>query len=80
MVASGGSRYISGKPGTGKTATLTNILTELCTARDKAKTSVRMVEVNCMTATQPKAIYGRILAELVSALVPMRLTWHSPVS
>ena len=56
-----GSLYISGAPGTGKTACLSHILnnsTELLK-------SVSVVMVNCMGVKQPQAIFTRIASELL---------------
>lgn len=56
-----GSLYISGAPGTGKTACLSHILnnsTELLK-------SISVVMVNCMSVKQPHAIFTRIASELL---------------
>lgn len=56
-----GSLYISGAPGTGKTACLSHILnnsTELLK-------STSVVMVNCMSVKQPQAIFTRIASELL---------------
>ena len=56
-----GSLYISGAPGTGKTACLSYILgnsTELLE-------SISVVMVNCMNVKQPQAIFTRIASELL---------------
>ena len=49
-----GALYISGKPGTGKTATIGNILRSV---REKYEKDVRIVEANCMALTDPNTIY-----------------------
>lgn len=55
----GGALYISGYPGTGKTALVNEVLAK------KVKTSqCKVVKVNCMTAEDPKSIYNMILKEL----------------
>ena len=55
------SMYISGKPGTGKTATVTAIITAFCAQSSRA---AKVVNVNCMTETNPRAIYNRILEDI----------------
>lgn len=52
-----GSMYISGAPGTGKTASLTSIV-------NKMEVRLKQVFVNCMTLRSSNAIYGKILTEL----------------
>ena len=56
-----GSLYISGAPGTGKTACLSHILDD---SSDLVK-SVSVVTVNCMSVKQPQAIFTRIACELL---------------
>lgn len=51
-----GSLYVSGAPGTGKTACLSHILGN---SPDITKT-VSMVTVNCMSVKQPQAIFSRL--------------------
>lgn len=55
------SMYISGKPGTGKTATVTAIIAAFC---ERSSRAAKVVNVNCMTETNPKAIFTRILDDL----------------
>jgi len=52
-----GSMYISGAPGTGKTASLTSIVSQM-------EVRVKQVFVNCMTLRSSNAIYAKILTEL----------------
>ena len=56
-----GSLYISGAPGTGKTACLSHILDN---SPDLVK-SMSVVMVNCMSMKQPQAIFTRIARELL---------------
>ena len=56
-----GSLYISGAPGTGKTACLTHILND----STELLKSVSVVTVNCMSVKQPQAIFTRIASELL---------------
>ena len=53
--AKGGVLYISGAPGSGKTALVTALL---------AETAVRIVFVNCMALDGPDALWARLLEEL----------------
>jgi len=52
-----GSMYISGAPGTGKTASLTSIV-------NKMEVRLKQVFVNCMTLRSSNAIYAKILTEM----------------
>ncbi|CAG9858397.1 unnamed protein product [Phyllotreta striolata] len=54
-----GSIYVSGPPGTGKTASLNVILSEL-----NVDSKVTHVYVNCTAIKSPNAIYSRIMNEL----------------
>ncbi|EDQ86196.1 uncharacterized protein MONBRDRAFT_28402 [Monosiga brevicollis MX1] len=56
-----GALYISGKPGTGKTATLN----QLIAARGAAGDDTPTVCINCMTLRDPTHIYSRILQQLL---------------
>ena len=54
---SSGSLYISGAPGTGKTATLLKIINEI-------ETKLKIVFINCTSITSAGAIYKKICNEL----------------
>lgn len=56
--SSSGSLYVSGPPGTGKTACLTSIL------QDTAFESLKRVYVNCTSMKSSASIYARICEEL----------------
>jgi len=56
-----GSLYISGAPGTGKTACLTKIMLEMKTEIRKSQ----VIFVNCMALKQPQDIFKKIAVELV---------------
>lgn len=60
-----GSLYISGKPGTGKTATINRIVSDMragtATGFGLDGRCVKVVEANCMTANEPTQIYKQIL-------------------
>lgn len=62
-----GSLYISGSPGTGKTAMLMEIMKNIeVETGDKLKCThtVKIMMINCMSLVDPKAIYTKILSEL----------------
>jgi cell division control protein 6 len=61
------SLYISGKPGTGKTATVTATVAELEATFGPDEAVV--VKINCMT-TAPRAIYTRLLDEATAFASP----------
>ncbi|XP_058834777.1 cell division control protein 6 homolog [Topomyia yanbarensis] len=54
-----GSLYISGPPGTGKTATLTRIISDR-----KLASKIKMVYVNCTSMSSAGSIYKKICEEL----------------
>lgn len=54
-----GSLYISGPPGTGKTACLGNVLDQ-----HGMKKNFKIVNINCTSIESPKAIYSRIATQL----------------
>ncbi|KAJ8662543.1 hypothetical protein O0I10_001504 [Lichtheimia ornata] len=59
-----GCLYISGSPGTGKTAMLNEIIRDF---EDREYShNVRQVVVNCMSIREPKGIYTRLVTELKS--------------
>ncbi|ORY01754.1 cell division control protein Cdc6 [Basidiobolus meristosporus CBS 931.73] len=57
-----GCLYISGSPGTGKTA----LLSQLCEEFDpeEVEHKVEIIKINCMSVNDPKAIYTRLLGEV----------------
>ncbi|ORY03274.1 P-loop containing nucleoside triphosphate hydrolase protein [Basidiobolus meristosporus CBS 931.73] len=59
--SSPGCLYISGSPGTGKTALLNQLCTEFeC---EKAEHKVEIIKINCMSISDPRAIYSKLLNE-----------------
>ncbi|KAF9197389.1 AAA ATPase [Haplosporangium sp. Z 27] len=59
-----GSLYISGQPGTGKTALLKEIMRDLEPEMKKASHDIKVVSINCMTIKDPRLIYSRMLEAL----------------
>jgi cell division control protein 6 len=59
-----GSLYISGQPGTGKTALLKEMMRDLQPAMDKAPFDIKVLTINCMTVKDPKLVYHKMLVEL----------------
>ncbi|KAF9346276.1 AAA ATPase [Mortierella sp. NVP85] len=64
LTPKGGALYISGQPGTGKTALLKEIMYEMAPKLDAIKHDVKSVFINCMTIQQPRAVYQRVMQEL----------------
>lgn len=62
-----GALYVSGAPGTGKTAMLNEILRNTQNDINALSTHrVKVVMINCMTVTEPKAIYTKLVEEFKS--------------
>ena len=59
-----GSLYISGQPGTGKTALLKEMMRDMQPAMDKAPYEIKVLTINCMTVKDPKLVYHKMLVEL----------------
>ncbi|KAF9103103.1 AAA ATPase [Mortierella sp. GBA35] len=59
-----GSLYISGQPGTGKTALLKEMMRDMQPAMDKAPFEIKVLTINCMTVKDPKLVYHKMLVEL----------------
>ncbi|KAG9070581.1 AAA ATPase [Linnemannia hyalina] len=59
-----GSLYISGQPGTGKTALLKEIVRDMQPAMEKAPYAIKVLTINCMTVKDPKLVYHKMLVEL----------------
>lgn len=53
------NRYVSGKPGAGKTATIGHVIRSLPVAHRP-----KIVEFNCMSAANPEQVYFQILAAM----------------
>jgi cell division control protein 6 len=60
-----GCLYISGSPGTGKSAMLREIIAEMePLAKDATSHSIKVCSINCMSVKEPKAIYSKLVSEL----------------
>lgn len=59
-----GSLYISGQPGTGKTALLKEMIRDMQPAIEKAPFAIKVLTINCMTVKDPKLVYHKMLVEL----------------
>ncbi|KAG0083200.1 AAA ATPase [Podila epicladia] len=64
LTAKAGSLYISGQPGTGKTALLKEVMRDMDHELKAAQHDVKVVLINCMTIKDPKMVYQKILEEL----------------
>ncbi|KAI7858125.1 P-loop containing nucleoside triphosphate hydrolase protein, partial [Circinella umbellata] len=60
-----GCLYVSGSPGTGKTAMLTEIIRSFQSTMEELDThQVKEVMINCMSIREPKGIYSKLVNEL----------------
>lgn len=60
-----GCLYISGSPGTGKSAMLREIIADMePKAKDVSTHTIKVCSINCMSVKEPKAIYAKLVAEL----------------
>ncbi|KAG0260888.1 AAA ATPase, partial [Linnemannia exigua] len=59
-----GSLYISGQPGTGKTALLKEMMYNMQPVMDNAPFDIKVLTINCMTVKDPKLVYHKMLVEL----------------
>ncbi|KAK0069981.1 origin recognition complex subunit 1-like isoform X1 [Biomphalaria pfeifferi] len=65
MDGTGGCMYISGVPGTGKTATVKEVMKILEAERDEGNlTNFKFIEINAMRLTEPRQAYVEILKAL----------------
>ncbi|KAJ3028701.1 AAA ATPase, partial [Rhizophlyctis rosea] len=64
MAGKSGALYISGCPGTGKTALVEEVLRDMAQRMDQLDFLVNIMKLNCMTLTEPKTIFVRLLQEL----------------
>ncbi|EGC36710.1 hypothetical protein DICPUDRAFT_77605 [Dictyostelium purpureum] len=62
---SGGTLYIAGMPGTGKTATVKEIIKNLQVKRKKSAIKLfRFIEINCMQLSYPDQLYQTLYSKL----------------
>ncbi|KAI8385621.1 P-loop containing nucleoside triphosphate hydrolase protein [Blakeslea trispora] len=59
-----GCLYISGKPGTGKTAMLNEMMRSMQQENQKASHQIKLVNINCMSMKEPKQIYEKLIQEI----------------
>lgn len=70
MDESGGCMYVSGTPGTGKTATVTEVIKALkCEVAKNTLPSFDFVEINGMRITEPRKAYVQIYRQLTDKTV-----------
>ncbi|KAJ1656911.1 AAA ATPase [Dispira simplex] len=60
-----GSLYISGAPGTGKTASLLRICMGMKADLKRARHPIKLVVMNCMSVATPRGFYERLASDLV---------------
>ncbi|KAF9954021.1 AAA ATPase [Mortierella alpina] len=63
-----GSLYISGQPGTGKTALLSETLRDMEAEMQEKEHEIKTVVINCMTVKDPRLVYSKLLMELGTAV------------
>ncbi|KAF9112875.1 AAA ATPase [Mortierella sp. AM989] len=63
LVPKAGSLYISGQPGTGKTALLKEIMRDMEPDMENVKHEIKTVTINCMSIKDPKLVYQKLLEE-----------------
>lgn len=61
-----GCLYVCGLPGTGKTALVRSVLSDLTAAAATKTRPPRIAFVNCMTLTHPRFVFGKVLSALGS--------------
>ncbi|KAF9181653.1 AAA ATPase [Haplosporangium sp. Z 767] len=59
-----GSLYISGQPGTGKTALLKEVMKDLEADMQAAEHEIKVININCMTVKDPRLVYSKMLEAL----------------
>ncbi|KAF9963519.1 AAA ATPase, partial [Mortierella alpina] len=70
-----GSLYISGQPGTGKTALLNEILRDMEPEMEEAEHKIKTVVINCMTIKDPRFVYSKLLEEMGTAVESKDKDW-----
>ncbi|KAF9996519.1 AAA ATPase [Entomortierella chlamydospora] len=64
LIPKSGSLYISGQPGTGKTALLKEIMRDMEPEMNNVKHDIKTVTINCMSIKDPKLVYQKLLEEI----------------
>ncbi|KAI9209028.1 P-loop containing nucleoside triphosphate hydrolase protein [Polychytrium aggregatum] len=67
-----GSLYISGYPGTGKTALVEEIMREMHPQYAKLPHKVEVIKLNCMTIKDPKQIYSKLVFQMEKEACPYK--------
>ncbi|EEB07000.2 MCM loader [Schizosaccharomyces japonicus yFS275] len=60
----GAALYVSGAPGTGKTAVITEVVSQFSAENN----DIQLCSLNCMTVSNPRTIFAKILAKLTNSL------------
>ncbi|KAF9586101.1 AAA ATPase [Lunasporangiospora selenospora] len=64
LTTKSGSLYISGQPGTGKTALLKEVMRDMEPEMETLDHEVKTVTINCMAIQDPKLVYVKLLEEM----------------
>ncbi|KAF9124070.1 AAA ATPase [Mortierella sp. 14UC] len=64
LTANAGSLYISGQPGTGKTALLKEVMRDMESEMQAAEHDIKTIMINCMTIKDPRLVYAKMLEEM----------------
>jgi cell division control protein 6 len=64
LTANAGSLYISGQPGTGKTALLKEVMRDMEGEMQAADHEIKTIMINCMTVKDPRLVYAKMLEEM----------------
>ncbi|KAG0351291.1 P-loop containing nucleoside triphosphate hydrolase protein [Gamsiella multidivaricata] len=64
LVPKAGSLYISGQPGTGKTALLKEVMRDMEREMKDVEHEVKTATINCMTVKDPRLVYQKLLIEM----------------
>ncbi|KAF9576514.1 AAA ATPase [Mortierella alpina] len=70
-----GSLYISGQPGTGKTALLNETLRDMEPEMKEEEHEIKTMVVNCMTIKDPRLVYSKLLEEMGIAVESKDKDW-----
>ncbi|KAF9105951.1 AAA ATPase [Mortierella sp. GBA35] len=64
LKAKAGSLYISGQPGTGKTALLKEVMRDMEAEMQETEHEIKTIMINCMTIKDPRLVYSKMLEEM----------------